>query len=502
MTDELHDQSIRDADFDARARRAGEALWVEVPPDGHLVAASAGRRRQVTRRAIGAGAAVIGIVAAVIAVSRGGDGADGVLVPATNAPATSVPALTTTAATNALDISKLDAADKWTLNFTGNPAVKASGTPYRIAAISALFVDTSKPDIMRFANVAEHEQLAATYLNSLGGVGGRPIEIVGCPTSANETWADCVAQAGADASIQAALLDVTDGPAPTALASKPTLVSYVGHGISEDRPGTGMIGVQPSQVTDIATAAHFLASKAPTGRIGVVDVDPTDVVSQASAVLGSRVDPLPVSDASANDFSAAHDDLQTKDLSSVAGFMVSADRGGCLYLIRALQQLRPGVPIVGVGCNEFDGAYYPGQTPLIGSDTVTLGAQAMQKATKAASDSRSHALVDVRGQYAGNLFTLVRVINSLGGPDRATPAAVREALLGYKGPVPGLGDVDCTAVAAVAAQATTSCVTTRHVYLFQKVSTESGLPAGTYIEKTGFPGAFIDQGVYDAIPRP
>ncbi len=50
---------------------------------------------------------------------------------------------------------------------------------------------------------------------------------------------------------------------------------------------------------------------------------------------------------------------------------------------------------------------------------------------------------DVREQ--GALLAVVRVINQLGGPDKASPAALDRAMREFTGPVPaGAGQLDCT----------------------------------------------------------
>ncbi|WP_255649297.1 ABC transporter substrate-binding protein [Frankia sp. ArI3] len=81
----------------------------------------------------------------------------------------------------------------WALRYTGGSAGPAKGTPYKIGFVSQ---DTFLPSATQGARAA------VAYVDAeLGGVGGRPIELVSCSVNVPEDAARCGAQMANDASL-------------------------------------------------------------------------------------------------------------------------------------------------------------------------------------------------------------------------------------------------------------------------------------------------------------
>jgi branched-chain amino acid transport system substrate-binding protein len=79
------------------------------------------------------------------------------------------------------------------LKYTGGTAGKASGEPYRVGYVS-------QDDFLPAATVGA--SAAAAFINNeLGGVGGRPLELVKCPVSTPEDAAQCGTKLANDATI-------------------------------------------------------------------------------------------------------------------------------------------------------------------------------------------------------------------------------------------------------------------------------------------------------------
>ncbi len=115
-----------------------------------------------------------------------------------------------------------------------------------------------------------------------------------------------------------------------------------------------------------------------------------------------------------------------------------------------LRTALPTAIVVGSFCNEpVEGWYTVGE----GFNHTTLSNEA--GANSILTGITSNGMDKVLGTHidedrwearsAADLLVLVRIINSLGGPDKATQAQMVDALKNYKGPVPMSEDVDCSA---------------------------------------------------------
>lgn len=75
-------------------------------------------------------------------------------------------------------------------------------------------------------------------------------------------------------------------------------------------------------------------------------------------------------------------------------------------------------------------------------------------------------MVALEARSAADLFLLVRIINAVGGPDKATTPVLQEAIKNYKGPVPLFGDVDCSPTGKSAVVTPGNCISTVPVFQY------------------------------------
>ena len=137
-----------------------------------------------------------------------------------------------------------DPALEWALDYTGGPGGEATGEPIRLG----IATNTSL-----FPQVGDGTDVAVEFVNEqLGGVDGRPIELVTCAAIAAEDGASCGAQFANDADVVLAMVGAM-------LAGNEEFYAA----ISGIKPGYGL------------------------GPLGLADFTTTDSVSYTSAALGA-----------------------------------------------------------------------------------------------------------------------------------------------------------------------------------------------------------------------
>ncbi len=140
--------------------------------------------------------------------------------------------------------SDADPALLWALDYTGGPGGEAAGEPIKLG----IATNTSL-----FPQVGDGTDVAVEFVNEqLGGVGGRPIELVTCAAVAAEDGAGCGAQFANDDDIVLAMVGAM-------LAGNEEFYAA----ISGIKPGYGL------------------------GPLGLADFTTTDSVSYTSAALGA-----------------------------------------------------------------------------------------------------------------------------------------------------------------------------------------------------------------------
>ena len=194
--------------------------------------------------------AVIALVAMGCAETDEGDDASpttsaGAQTTATTAPDTTDTGEAPTASDTADDgAGDTDPALQWALDYTGGPGGEATGEPIKLG----IATNTSL-----FPQVGDGTDVAVEFVNEqLGGVGGRPIELVTCAAVAAEDGAGCGAQFANDDDIVLAIVGAM-------LAGNDEFYAA----ISGIKPGYGL------------------------GPLGLADFTTTDSVSYTSAALGA-----------------------------------------------------------------------------------------------------------------------------------------------------------------------------------------------------------------------
>jgi branched-chain amino acid transport system substrate-binding protein len=144
----------------------------------------------------------------------------------------------------AADENSADPALQWALDYTGGPGGEATGEPIRLG----IATNTSL-----FPQVGDGTDVAVEFVNEqLGGVDGRPIELVTCAAIAAEDGASCGAQFANDPDVVLAMVGAM-------LAGNEEFYAA----ISGIKPGYGL------------------------GPLGLADFTTTDSVSYTSAALGA-----------------------------------------------------------------------------------------------------------------------------------------------------------------------------------------------------------------------
>ena len=162
--------------------------------------------------------AALGLFAAACSEDDGGSDA-----PATEAPTTEAPGGTDTTEAPAGELPVLQASIDTALAYTGGPGGAASGDPIKIGYVN------QEGGTPAFPEASVGADAGVWFINNfLGGVGGRPIELVKCFVTKEEDGQKCAQEMLADDEVQVVLVGVMlNGNAPlldTLKDKKPVLL--------------------------------------------------------------------------------------------------------------------------------------------------------------------------------------------------------------------------------------------------------------------------------------
>jgi branched-chain amino acid transport system substrate-binding protein len=429
--------------FDSFARSAAASLRSPAPEDGMVGVVRKGNRQRATRLAIEVGVVVALVVTGVAVFTRSKTRERNIDLPPIPTTQTTVSSVPTSVASDA-EISQ------WFLDYTGNPVGPASGDPVKFGVVMP-----SLTYRFRLEN-------AATYLNeNAGGVGGHPIELDVCI----EALAVCADRFAADPAVVAVVENrwAEDSISAALAGRKPLHTTYSGSGTS----GVDYYPTYRETVNAMLLQAEKLTI--PGARVLVIDAAKEQqnidvpllkafVTPDVSASLANRQ--VVTVRASRSEFLADTIRRVGTDVAAVVlatppinEFLTLSTSGGlvCDDLAAALDELsiKPAVVVVD-GCEPHDGWYqvdvgYNETSPdlLSGALPITVNIPGLGK-TRDVAAARSIREV-------GALLAVIRIINQLGGPAQATPAALDQAMREFSGPLPlGAGALDCSATAHLA----------------------------------------------------
>lgn len=414
-----------------------------------------------TSKTLIAGLAVLGLFASACSEDSDSGSSE---TPATEAPSTDAPAGSEAPAGDLLvQQSTVDTA----VAYTGGPGGAASGDPIKIGYVNQEGGTPAFPEASVGAD-------SATWLINqyLGGVGGRPIELVKCFVTKEEDGQSCAQQMLADDSIQAVLvgamfngnaplLDTLAGKKPVFLPNPVTTPEFLATDAYAFTPGS------PGVVQGLAVfAANYI------GELEGIEVKKVAVVyndNPAGTVafnaltkpvleqLGVEVTGVPVSDtAGATDMAAA---IQSSGADTADVFYPLVTIQGCIGIYDALKTLGVDTPVVTTGlcfgipmqdhlasvgeAGELpDGWYFGGygySYEIPGNpETDAYIDTALSWAKETGLENPEYT--GFGGPTFGSLLTMVKFMN-----EGATDAeAIRTAAKGFTGPMwAGVGDFKC-----------------------------------------------------------
>jgi hypothetical protein len=420
--------------FDSFARRAGASLRSPAPEDGIGAVLRQGNRQRARRLAIEVGVVLAVVVGGVVVFNRSNRNERKIDIPPVPTQ-TTIPVPTSVA--SAAELSQ------WFLDYTGNPAGAASGEPVKFGVVMPSLTYGMRLDT------------AVTYLNEqAGGVGGRPIELDPCV----EELSACADRFAADPALVAVLENRwTDDSIGAALAGrKPLHTTYSGDGTS----GVGYYPTYRETVHAMALQAAKLTE--PGERVLVLDAATDQATLQGSLkafVTPDVTDSVAGREVVASRVSVSQplaDTIRALGATDVAAIVLATPpieenytltvRGGlvCDVLFDALVELDISPAVIVDRCDPHEGWYqvdmgYDQTAPDLRSGALPISVNmAGLGAVKGVAASRS-------SREIGGLLAVIRLINELGGPVQATPAALDQAMREFTGPLPlGAGPLNCT----------------------------------------------------------
>jgi hypothetical protein len=297
---------------------------------------------------------------------------------------------------------------------------------------------------------------AAAYLNeNAGGVGGRPIEFDICI----EALIECADRFAADPTLLAVFENRwSDDSISAVLAGrKPLHTTYSGD-------GTSGVAYYPSYHETVhAMALQAAKVTEPGARILVIDAATDQATIQASSlkafVMPDVTDSLAGREVVASRVSVSEtiaDTIRRVGATDAAAIVLATPpieheytlpaSGSlvCDSLFDAVQELNIAPAVIVDRCDPHEGWYqvdmgYDQTAPELQSGALPIEVNmAGRGAVKGTAASRSSLEI-------GGLLAVIRVINQLGGPAQANPAALDQAMRDFTGPLPlGAGPLDCT----------------------------------------------------------
>ncbi|MEP7046735.1 MAG: hypothetical protein ABI949_08655 [Ilumatobacteraceae bacterium] len=439
--------------FERLARSAGASLRSDAPEQGITTVIRQGNRQRNRRLATEIAAVTALLLSGIALFTHFESPRRNVDLPPNETPQTP-----TSVSSVVPVLSKEDPkVAQWFWDYTGNPAGPTSGDPVKFGVMMPSY--TYGADLTN----------AAKYMNEhAGGAGGRPVSIDVCA----QTVAECAERFATDPDIVAVLENQWGGESlGTALAGrKPLHTTYSGGGTT----GVGYYPTYRETVTAMALQAARLT--APGGHVIVIDaaLDQKDLANGTAASDGqtpSVAFALPdVASALATRHVTRVRALETESLVDtirnangadaaaivlalppISSYQVYPDgRLACDDLFNALAELRIRPAVISSGCEPHAGWYEVDAGYNLTSPALQSGAISITTETPGLGDVKgSPQIRQVR--EVGALLAVIRIINQLGGPSQATPAALDRAMREFTGPLPvGAGPVDCAPTGKVA----------------------------------------------------
>lgn len=380
--------------------------------------------------------------------------------PSTIGSSTSI-AVTSTAAVPAVEVTDVptttvDPADEWAVDYVGGTPGPSSGDPIRIGFVNqASFSPESPP-----AAAA-----AGAYLNNdLGGVGGRPLELVECPVESESDAAACAAAFAVDPSmimvltgaLQVGNQQLYDGIGTT----RPILIStgLTSADFLSQTARTYTVG----GAGVVAGVAHYIATalEAVPRRVAVIHLDsPAGNTAKSLFIApiferaGTPAVFVPIQQsASADDVEAAMTEAGAQDADVV---FVVTDVAGCSSVYDALASLAMRTTVFAAGlCNSTpvgdhlrelgindpvpDGWYfgsngYSSYIPNLDAGVDTY-LSAMRRYAQPAPGAAGVDTTGLAPLTFATTLTMAKVMNSL-GTEATNPIALEGALASFAGPM-------------------------------------------------------------------
>jgi branched-chain amino acid transport system substrate-binding protein len=410
-----------------------------------------------------AGLAVLGLLAGACSEDSGGSDAPATEAPSTEAPTSEAPSTEAPSGELPVQQSSIDVG----VAYTGGPGGAASGDPIYIGYVN------QEGGTPAFPEASVGVDTGVWFINTfLGGVGGRPIELVKCFVTKEEDGQSCAQQMLADDNVQAVLvgamfngnaplLDTLKDKKPVFLPNPVTTPEFLASDAYAFTPGS------PGVVQGLAVfAAKYI------GELEGIDVKKVAVVyndNPAGTVafnvltkpileqLGVEVTGVPVADtAGATEMATA---IQSSGADTADVFYPLVTIQGCIGIYDALKTLGVDTPIVTTGLcfgipmqdhlasvgeegNLPDGWYFGGygySYEIPGNpETDAYIDAALAWAEETGVENPEYT--GFGGPTFGSLITMVKFMNE-GATDSA---AIRDAAKSFVGPMwAGVGDFKC-----------------------------------------------------------
>jgi hypothetical protein len=429
--------------FESFARSAGASLRSEAPEEGMTAVARRGNRQKARRVATEVGVVVALILSGIAVFTHFDSSRHNVNVRPVDTVETPTPSSVAGPILSADD----PLISQWFLDYTGNPVGPTSGDPVKFGVVM--------PSL-----VYQYGLAAASYLNEqAGGVGGRPIVVDPCTQSTTE----CADRFAADPAIVAVLENEWSGDSfGDALGGrKPLHTTYSGSGTT----GVGYYPTYRETVTAMALQAEKLTRFG--SRVLVIDgvdhpnIQPGSpnnyVIPDLTSSLAGRV----VSTVQATTTKSLADTIRGANATDATAIILAIppleqlqvhpiSQLICDALANAVDELAIQPAVIVDGCDAHDGWYkvdvgYNETSPTLESGALPIASK-MPVLGKVETAPEARATREI-----GALLAVIRVINQLGGPAQATPAALDRALRDFTGPVPfGAGRLNCSPTGKVA----------------------------------------------------
>lgn len=377
--------------------------------------------------------------------------------PAPTTPASDAPGVTDPATSSPTSApGGVDEDTQWALDYTGGTAGEASGDPYRIGYINA-------EDLFPENTIGINAAVA--FANAeLGGVGGRPIEIVPCVAPPGDDGSSCATQMVNDADIDLvltgtfqdahqALYDVLGGNKAVLIGNGLTLEDFT------NTAGVSFVAGSPAVVPSLGyTAANLLPEKPATAAV----LHESSPAATAAAELllqpvlraaGIEVTTVPINTtASAAEVQSA---MIAAGADTADVFLPIVAVNQCINVYDSIQALGIdptvvttalcyGTPMtdhlaeIGVGGDVPDGWYFSGYgysyfRPDRESGMLTY-VNKIQEYGVPAPGATTLEYTGFAGPSFGNVLTAIKLINQI-GVDNVDSTNLDAALRGFTGPM-------------------------------------------------------------------